>query len=73
MKHVSCIVPTGHLSYAPLEPGSFNLGLKEHPGAIIARAGSCVLVRTPGDQGSRQPDSTPGCSTSTLPQGAAEP
>jgi hypothetical protein len=43
MSHVSCIVPTGHLSYAPLEPGSFYLGLKENPGAIIADAGSCDI------------------------------
>ena len=43
MQHVSCIVPTGHLSYAPLEPDSFYRGLRENPGAIIADAGSCDI------------------------------
>ena len=43
MNHVSCLVPTGHLSYAPLEPESFYRGLQEHPGAIIADAGSCDI------------------------------
>lgn len=40
---VSCIVPTGHLSYAPMEPDSFYRGLQAHPGAIIADAGSCDI------------------------------
>lgn len=40
---VSCIVPTGHLSYAPMEPDSFYRGLQEGPGAIIADAGSCDI------------------------------
>jgi hypothetical protein len=43
MTSVSCIVPTGHLSYAPLEPDSFYRGLDRHPGAIIADAGSCDI------------------------------
>lgn len=43
MNHVSCLVPTGHLSYAPLEPESFYRGLQEYPGAIIADAGSCDI------------------------------
>ncbi len=43
MTRVSCIVPTGHLSYAPLEPDSFYRGLEEHPGAVIADAGSCDI------------------------------
>jgi hypothetical protein len=43
MKRASCIVPTGHLSYTPLEPESFYRGLTEHPDAIIADAGSCDI------------------------------
>jgi hypothetical protein len=43
MNQVSCIVPTGHLSYAPLEPESFYRGLEQHPDAIIADAGSCDI------------------------------
>ena len=43
MTRVSCIVPTGHLSYAPLEPDSFYRGIEERPGAVIADAGSCDI------------------------------
>ena len=43
MTRVSCIVPTGHLSYAPLEPESFYRGLELRPGAVIADAGSCDI------------------------------
>jgi hypothetical protein len=35
MQHVSWIVPTGHLSYAPLEPDSFYRGLRENPGVLV--------------------------------------
>ena len=43
MQQVSCIVPTGHLGYAPMEPESFYQGLAEHPGAVIADSGSCDI------------------------------
>ena len=43
MTRVSCIVPTGHLSYAPLEPDSFYRGLERRTGAVIADAGSCDI------------------------------
>jgi hypothetical protein len=52
MTQVSCLVPTGHLSYAPMEPASFYAGLKEQPGAIIADAGSCDIGPYPLGAGS---------------------
>lgn len=57
MQAVSCIVPTGHLSYAPLEPESFYRGLAESPGAIIADAGSCDIGPYPlGSDGAASPE-----------------
>ncbi|MGQ4807141.1 hypothetical protein NKDENANG_00485 [Candidatus Entotheonellaceae bacterium PAL068K] len=43
MQPVSCVGPTGHLGYAPMEPESFYQSLAEHPGAVIADSESCDI------------------------------
>lgn len=35
--------PTGHLGFTPIEPGSFEAGLADHPDAIIADSGSADI------------------------------
>ncbi|MBM3521511.1 MAG: acyclic terpene utilization AtuA family protein [Alphaproteobacteria bacterium] len=45
VKTILC--PTGHLSFTPLEKGSFLLGCAERPDYIIADAGSCDMGPRP--------------------------
>lgn len=47
MKPVKILCPTGHLSFTPLEPGSFLLGCAERPDFIIADAGSSDMGPRP--------------------------
>jgi hypothetical protein len=44
---VRILCPTGHLSYAPLRPDSFHLGLGGAPDYIVADAGSCDVGPAP--------------------------
>ena len=45
VKTILC--PTGHLSFTPLEKGSFLLGCAERPDYIVADAGSCDMGPRP--------------------------
>ena len=47
MKPVKILCPTGHLSFTPLEPGSFLHGCEQNPDFIIADAGSCDIGPRP--------------------------
>jgi len=47
MKPVKILCPTGHLSFTPLEQGSFLLGCEQKPDFIIADAGSCDMGPRP--------------------------
>ena len=47
MKPIKILCPTGHLSFTPLEPGSFLLGCAEKPDFIIADAGSSDMGPRP--------------------------
>ncbi|HEX5165232.1 MAG TPA: hypothetical protein VFV93_07550, partial [Thermomicrobiales bacterium] len=35
--------PTGHLGFTPIERGSFEIGLRQKPDAIVADSGSCDI------------------------------
>jgi acyclic terpene utilization AtuA family protein len=41
------LAPNGHLGFAPLQPGSFERGLRESPDAIIADSGSSDIGPAP--------------------------
>ena len=43
MRKLTILCPNGHLSYAPIEVGSYHIGLKRKPDAICADAGSCDI------------------------------
>ena len=43
MNKLTILCPNGHLSYAPIEEGSYRIGLKRKPDAICADAGSCDI------------------------------
>lgn len=47
MTSKTILCPTGHLSFTPLEKGSFLLGCAEKPNYIIADAGSCDMGPRP--------------------------
>lgn len=47
MRPVKILCPTGHLSFTPLEPGSFLLGCAEGPDFIVADAGSSDMGPRP--------------------------
>lgn len=47
MRPLKILCPTGHLSFTPLEPGSFLLGCAEKPDFIIADAGSSDMGPRP--------------------------
>ncbi|MBL8690758.1 MAG: acyclic terpene utilization AtuA family protein [Rhodospirillaceae bacterium] len=47
MPSVKILCPTGHLSFTPLEKGSFLLGCEQKPDFIIADAGSCDMGPRP--------------------------
>lgn len=47
MTAIKILCPTGHLSFTPLEKGSFLLGCEERPDFIIADAGSCDMGPRP--------------------------
>lgn len=47
MKPVKILCPTGHLSFTPLEKGSFLLGCEQKPDFIVADAGSCDMGPRP--------------------------
>jgi len=47
--------PTGHLGFTPIERGSFEIGLRHEPDAIVADSGSCDIGPYP--LGSDQPHS----------------
>ena len=47
MRPIKILCPTGHLSFTPLEPGSFLLGCAEKPDFIIADAGSSDMGPRP--------------------------
>lgn len=47
MTSKTILCPTGHLSFTPLEKGSFLLGCAEKPDYIIADAGSCDMGPRP--------------------------
>ncbi len=47
MKPVKILCPTGHLSFTPLEKGSFLLGCEQKPDFVIADAGSCDMGPRP--------------------------
>ncbi len=40
---VRLMSPTGHLGFTPIERGSFEAGLGEHPDAIVADSGSADI------------------------------
>ncbi len=47
MKKLSILCPNGHLAYAPIEVGSYELGLAENPDAVCADSGSCDIGPAP--------------------------
>jgi len=47
MPSVKILCPTGHLSFTPLEKGSFLLGCEQKPDFIVADAGSCDMGPRP--------------------------